>query len=87
MTESIRQYRLRNREKKLAHDAVDRAMRAGELARLPCWICGDAESEAHHADYSRPLDVVWLCRDHHKQLHRETPITIPSGQREIDVTA
>jgi hypothetical protein len=31
--------------------------------------CGSAKSEGHHTDYSRPLDVVWLCKGHHLALH------------------
>ena len=37
----------------------------------PCEVCGIPESHAHHDDYSRPLDVRWLCEKHHKQLHKE----------------
>jgi len=25
--------------------------------------------EAHHYDYSRPLEVVWVCRKHHGDIH------------------
>ena len=30
----------------------------------------EVEGERHHPDYSKPLDIVWLCRKHHKELHR-----------------
>jgi hypothetical protein len=26
---------------------------------------------AHHEDYDRPLDVMWLCQPCHKQRHKE----------------
>lgn len=64
----VSEWRARHKEKKLAHDAVERAVATRKLSPLPCWTCGDP-AEAHHADYSSPLDVVWLCRKHHKELH------------------
>lgn len=48
------------------------AVRQGRIIRQPCCVCGDQRSEAHHSDYERPFDVVWLCRLHHEQLHRQT---------------
>ena len=51
-----------------AHIITGNAIRDGKLVRQPCFICG-GKSEAHHPDYSRPLDVVWLCDFHHKQAH------------------
>lgn len=39
--------------------------------RPPCTVCGTPNAEAHHEDYGRPLDVRWLCRAHHMELHRE----------------
>ena len=41
------------------------------MRRHPCWVCGAEKVVAHHADYSRPLDVVFLCLSHHRQLHVE----------------
>ena len=56
-------------ERKKAHLKVYRALKNGILIKEPCFICGK-ESEAHHPDYSRPLDIVWLCKPHHKQAHQ-----------------
>ena len=52
-----------------AHNMVSRAVRAGALVRQPCEHCGSTESiEAHHEDYDKPLDVMWLCpRCHRRQ--------------------
>lgn len=61
----------RNPKKRNAHHAVYVALRDGCLTKLPCAICGDQKSEAHHEDYSRPLDVVWLCVTCHNERHNE----------------
>ncbi len=59
--------RLRNR----AHHAVQEALYKGVLKRQPCEVCGDAigVTHAHHEDYTKPLDVLWLCNQHHQWLH------------------
>lgn len=46
-----------------------RAIKSGRLKPLPCEICGANEVHAHHDDYSRPLDVRWLCPTHHREHH------------------
>jgi len=43
---------------------------ARKLERQPCEVCGDLNVHAHHDDYSKPLDVRWLCRSHHGAVHR-----------------
>ena len=45
------------------------AVKAGRLVRQPCEVCGALEVEAHHDDYSKPLDVRWLCPEHHRTHH------------------
>jgi DNA-directed RNA polymerase subunit RPC12/RpoP len=52
-----------------ARAQVTSAIRAGRLVRQPCEVCGAVKVDAHHDDYSRPLDVRWLCRAHHRQHH------------------
>jgi len=56
-------------KRKAAHDAVNSALQHKKLTKQPCFMCGCEEVEAHHADYDRPLDVVWLCVAHHKEIH------------------
>jgi hypothetical protein len=55
-------------ERRAANIAVGNAVRDGKLHKQPCWVCG-LSAVAHHPDYDRPLDVVWLCQPHHKQAH------------------
>jgi hypothetical protein len=62
--------RRRDRLKIRARSAVGWAIRSGRLDRGPCQVCGTERTEAHHDDYARPLDVTWLCRPHHLDLHR-----------------
>lgn len=42
----------------------------GLLLQQPCMVCGDNESEIHHIDYKQPLNVRWLCRQDHLELHK-----------------
>jgi len=58
-----------NPDKKAAHLAVRNAITRGELVRLPCSVCGAGDAHAHHPDHSKPLDVMWLCREHHTAEH------------------
>jgi hypothetical protein len=62
---------LRNPEKRAAHIAVGNAVRDGKLIRQPCVVCGELKVHAHHTDYSKKLDVIWLCKDHHMKEHRK----------------
>jgi hypothetical protein len=49
-------------------------IKAGKLIKLPCEICGINENvEAHHDDYTKPMDIRWLCRHHHREHHKNNP--------------
>ena len=63
------QLRRRKREplKYRARTAVGNALRDGHLIKKPCEVCGDPKSQAHHEDYSKPLEVSWLCFRHHRE--------------------
>ena len=58
---------------KKARLCVALALKAGRLTRPhTCSGCGCTDTEhrieAHHADYSRPLDVIWLCPMCHRRI-------------------
>lgn len=61
----IKVWRVNNREKLSAHSKVKRAVANGLLIRsLICEQCKTDKGimEGHHEDYSKPLEVQWLCK-------------------------
>jgi hypothetical protein len=52
-----------------ARRKAGRAIRSGALIKQPCEVCANPKSEAHHDDYSKPLEVRWLCKAHHSEHH------------------
>ena len=61
----------KNPEKRQAHTKVRVAIKSGLLVREACEKCGSEKAQAHHDDYSKPLDIMWLCPKHHKERHKE----------------
>ena len=66
-----RGFRVYDEHKKRARAEVTWAILRGDLLRQPCEVCGETRVDAHHEDYSKPLEVRWLCRCHHMELHRQ----------------
>ena len=69
LAERSRRWRRENPRKRAAQVETGNAIRDGRLVRQPCEVCGDPKSHAHHTDYTRPLDVMWLCAVHHAEWH------------------
>lgn len=58
------------KERMDARDAVNKAVKSGRLIKTPCVDCGSTKRiEGHHPDYSKPLDVIWLCWKCHIERH------------------
>jgi hypothetical protein len=69
--EKIYEYNKRARKEKRE------AVLAGQKARYhyrgvvnPCEVCGGPGDHKHHDDYTKPLEVRWLCRKHHAEVHK-----------------
>lgn len=52
-----------------ARTKLNNALRYGKVVRGPCRDCGCTDTHGHHHDYSKPLDVIWLCQKHHVEEH------------------
>ena len=71
--EILKRARYKNPTKYRAQNTLRRAIYAGKIERGRCEQCGTSvDVQGHHDDYSKPLEVRWLCRAHHMELHRRT---------------
>ena len=69
---AINAYHARYPMKYAAHVIVGNHIRNGRIVpESSCSCCGSTEKiEGHHDDYTKPLDVRWLCEKCHKEWHR-----------------
>lgn len=61
-------------EKARARSLLSNAIVDGKIIKPSiCSLCSSVEFmiEAHHPDYSKPYDVIWLCRPCHGIVHRK----------------
>lgn len=56
-----------NRKQK-ARKKAQRALLNGVIFKHDC-SCGSTESQMHHPDYDKPLEVVWYCKKCHDDFH------------------
>lgn len=73
--EKAREWREAHPDAYRAHNAVNNALRDGRLTKEPCLFCSEVKVHAHHQDYNKPLDVIWLCPRCHHRLHAHFPET------------
>ncbi len=67
---SVREWVEKNPLKKMCQKYVRVALYHKIITRQPCEVCGTTENiHAHHTDYTKPLEIKWLCEKHHLQLH------------------
>jgi len=65
----MRKHRSMNPDKYRARTAVGNALRDGKIVKKNCERCGSVDSQAHHHDYSKPLEVKWMCFACHRAEH------------------
>ena len=65
-------YSARHPERRAAKSAVKNAVKRGALPRVTtqfCFMCGKPAEQYHHPDYSKPLEVIPVCRSCHMRWH------------------
>lgn len=68
---SMRKWRIRNKDRvKVYTKSQIRADRPSKKRpRQPCLVCNNPKTDQHHHDYNKALDVSFLCKKHHFELH------------------
>lgn len=60
-----------NPKKLKAQGLFGKRLARGKIIKKPCEICGSINVHGHHDDYNKPLEVRWLCPQHHANVHRK----------------
>ena len=75
MKQYRRNWRARQGDRDQSHGWAQKmayaAFKLGIIKEQACSDCGTNNwpKEMHHTDYSKPLDITWLCRECHKRRH------------------
>ena len=72
-----KKWRAEDRRRLKCHNAVRRAISSGRLVRQKCEKCSALNTHAHHEDYDKPLQVLWLCPICHKHAHKIINLGLP----------
>lgn len=81
-------FRLDHPQKASAHSKIAYAVRSGSVSRPDtCEKCSSYHSNihAHHDDYSKPLEVIWLCTACHGSEHKMLNALKRSTKRETEL--
>ena len=69
--EITKAWRAEDERRAKAHQTVAYAIKKGEIVKQSCFRCSKESAIAHHEDYDKPLEIIWLCQPCHKQRHKE----------------
>ena len=69
----IRKYESENKEKVMAQKKIKYyKKRKYIIPPNECQLCErKGKTEAHHPDYSKPLDIIWVCKYCHNRIHHK----------------
>ena len=63
-------YAALHKTERSAQNKMTKALARGDIVKQPCETCGATTNiDGHHDDYSKPLEVKWLCKVCHRRHH------------------
>lgn len=73
LNQAVKKWKKLHPQKNLAHVQTMYVLRNGLLLKpLMCEKCmKKSKLEAHHEDYTKPLEIIWCCKSCHGLLDRE----------------
>lgn len=73
------------KKRRYVRQMTDTAIKSGKIVRAShCELCAgnDGGIDAHHVDYGKPFEIVWLCASCHGKAHRnEHPLNPKNNQQ------
>jgi hypothetical protein len=63
--------KLASKSRSNINNLIKKALEKGVIKKTPCVFCGLLNVEGHHEDYTKPLDLVWMCIKHHRMYHTQ----------------
>ena len=74
------EYNLKHKVRALTRSYI----KAGILVKKSCEECGSIKKiQAHHEDYTRPMDIKWLCQKCHHEWHKHNEPIRFTGEPEL----
>lgn len=69
-------YRAKQKLRYKAHNMINYALSSGKISRPETCSCCNigCVPHGHHNDYTKPLEVIWLCVDCHIAFHKEVKL-------------
>ena len=64
-----KEYHKKTQIKYLCRQKTKYLIRTGIITKKNCEEC-NKKAEAHHLNYNYPEKIVWLCKKHHRELHK-----------------
>jgi hypothetical protein len=83
IVEHVKNWRSKNVDKVRTWQKYQDAILAGKIiAKTCCEKCNSQPVQAHHEDYSKPLEVIYLCKKCHSARHKEMRIEKENQRKE-----